>query len=134
MENKQLAFLLGRITLGINFAAHGFIRLPKIGSFSEGMVTKFQDSVIGIDSLISVFAHGLVFAELLVGIALLIGFKTRASLIVTSVIMMMLIFGSSMLEDWTLVGSQMIYVIFIYLLIYGYTETKYSFDNILSKN
>ncbi len=48
MSNKELAFLLGRISLGINCVAHGLIHLPKISAFSAGLVKKFQDTLIGV--------------------------------------------------------------------------------------
>ena len=133
MSNNELAFLLGRITLGINFAAHGLVRLPKITGFSEGMVKGFQDTLIGIDPFISAFAHSLVFIELLLGIALLIGLQTRKALVVMSIVLMILIFGSSMKEDWAAVGSQMVYVIFGFLMIRGFVETRYSLDAVLKK-
>ena len=133
MSNQELAFLIGRISLGINFVSHGIVRLPKITAFSEGMVKGFKGTLIGIDSFISVFAHTLVVVELVLGIALLIGFQTKKSLVVMSVILMILIFGASMQEDWGLVGSQMIYVIFGYLMINGFVETKYSVDALLKK-
>jgi len=128
MSNKELAFLIGRITLGINFAAHGIVRLPKLHAFSQGMVDQFKNTLIGFDPLIYSYSYGLVFVELLVGTALIIGFKTKASLVLVSVIMMSLIFGASMQEAWPRVGFQMIYVVFGYLLLNGFTETSYSLD------
>ena len=128
MSDKELAFLLGRLSLGVNFAAHGIVRLPNLHSFCEGMVTQFQNTLIGFDPLIYAYSYLLVWLELFVGIALIIGFKTRASLVVVSMIMMSLIFGASMQEEWPRVGFQMIYVVFTFLLLQGYMNTKYSLD------
>ena len=133
MTNQHIAFLIGRITLGVNFAAHGIVRLPKITKFSEGMVKGFQGTLIGIDAFISAFAHTLVFLELALGIALLVGFQIKKALVVMSVIFMILIFGASMKEDWGLVGSQMIYVIFGNMMLKDFVETKYSLDALLKK-
>ena len=133
MPNRELAFLIGRITLGVNFAAHGIVRLPKLNAFCEGMVKQFQDTLIGFDPLIYSYSYALVFVELLVGITLIIGFKTKASLVLVSMIMMSLIFGASMQEEWPRVGFQMIYVVFGYLMMLGFEETRYSLDSKLKK-
>jgi len=37
MSNQQLAFLLARITLGINLFIHGLVRIPKLNAFAEGV-------------------------------------------------------------------------------------------------
>ena len=134
MANKELAFLIGRITLGINFAAHGIVRLPKLSAFCEGMVKQFKGTLSGFDALIYSYSYVLVFVELLVGIALILGFKTKVSLILVSVIMMSLIFGASMQEEWPRVGFQMIYVVFGYLMMNGFVETNFSLDARLKKS
>ncbi|QLE02654.1 DoxX family membrane protein [Galbibacter sp. BG1] len=133
MENKELAFLLGRIALGINFLAHGIVRLPKLNEFSKGMVKGFQETLIGFDSFIYVFSFVLVFVEFILGFTLILGLKTRLSLIIANFLMMCLIFGASMQEKWGVVGSQMVYVAFLFLLINGQVSTRYSIDSILDK-
>jgi len=128
MSNKELAFVIGRITLGVNFASHGIVRMPKLNEFCQSMVEQFEHTLIGYDPLIYSYAYLLVFVELLVGITLIIGFKTKASLVLLSFIMMSLIFGASMQEEWPRVGFQMVYVVFGYLMIVGFTATDYSLD------
>lgn len=133
MDSQALAFTLGRITLGLNFFAHGLVRLPKLHQFSTWMVGELQNTLIGNEHLVYGFAFGLVIVELIVGITLLIGWKTKASLILTSFIMMSLIFGACMQEAWPRVGVQMIYVIFIFLLTYFYQIVPYSLDHHFKK-
>ena len=42
--DRRLAYLLLRLTLGINILLHGAVRLPALGAFAEGMVQEFADS------------------------------------------------------------------------------------------
>ena len=133
MDHKQTAFALTRFTLGINFFMHGFVRLPKLGAFADGLVADFQDTMIGFDPLIRAYAYTLSIAELLLGLALLLGFKTKYALAGCSLVLTSLIFGSCALETWSNVASQMVYVILVYLLLWNWMPTKYSIDHYLDK-
>jgi len=42
--DRRLAYLLLRLTLGINILLHGAVRLPALGAFAEGMVQQFTDT------------------------------------------------------------------------------------------
>ena len=133
MDNKAVAFALTRLTLGVNFFMHGFVRMPKLGKFANGIVEQFQNTMIGFEPLLRGYAYGLSFAELLLGLALLLGFKTQYALVGCSLVMTSLIFGSCVLENWSNVGTQMVYVIVVYLLLVGYRPNKYSVDGLLRK-
>ncbi len=116
LTNNQLAFLLARITIGINFLVHGLIRLPKLSKFADGIVKEFSETILPQFS-VQVFAFALPFFELIIGLFLLIGLKTRLSAASGFILMAILILGTCIREDWALVGSQMIYVIFFFMLI-----------------
>jgi len=127
MNNNELAFLAARIAYGVNFFAHGLVRLPKIDAFSTWMQGEFVNTMIP-NILIYPFAFALTIVEFLVGITLIIGFKTKTSLLITMTILTMLMFGSSMQENWKTVGVQMVYVVLNYLMLLHFTTTKYSLD------
>jgi thiosulfate dehydrogenase (quinone) large subunit len=38
LPDRRLAYLLLRLTLGINMLLHGAVRLPALGAFAAGMV------------------------------------------------------------------------------------------------
>lgn len=133
MNNTELAFLAGRIAYGVNFLAHGLVRLPKIDAFSSWMQGEFANTMIP-NFLIYPFAFTLTIVEFIVGITLIIGFKTKTSLVITMAILAMLMFGSSMQENWKTVGVQMVYVVFNYLILLHFTNTKYSIDHFTQKS
>lgn len=115
-SNDQLAFFVARIAIGVNLLIHGLVRISKLTSFAEGLTNGFAETWLPA-FLVEPFAYILPFIEFILGIGLLIGFKTRAAAVVSTFLMTLLIFGSGLKEDWAAVGTQMIYVIFFFLLI-----------------
>jgi len=113
---KPLPYLLLRLLLGMSFFGHGLVRLPKLAKFSEWMVQSFSKSMLP-QALVTPFSYALPIAELLTGILLLAGLFTRTALVAAALIMLALIFGSSMIEEWNSIPSQLIHgAIAAYLL------------------
>ncbi|MBT0607212.1 MauE/DoxX family redox-associated membrane protein [Aequorivita echinoideorum] len=127
LTNDQLAFFLGRIILGINLFVHGAIRIPKLSGFAEGMAKGFETSPLP-EFLVLPFAYILPFVELILGFLLLLGHKTRNSLTASGFLIAILIFGSGIKEDWTAVSTQMVYAIFIFLLIKNLNHNALALD------
>lgn len=128
LTNQQLAFFLARITIGINFLMHGIVRLPKLSAFATGLTQGFSETYLP-EFLILPFAYVLPFIELILGILLLAGLKTRFALAASSVLIAILIFGSAFKEDWAGVGTQMIYAIFFFLLISKLEHNAWAVDS-----
>ena len=109
MNNKpNTTYLLARLPIAMSMFGHGLERLPKLQSFSSHLVGQFSKSIISL-ALATPFSYILPFLELLTGMLLLLGFFTRFSCILGVLIMLALIFGSSMLEQWENVFTQIIY-------------------------
>lgn len=113
---KPLPYLLLRLLLGMSFLGHGLVRLPKLEKFSAWMVDSFSKSMLP-EALVTPFSYILPIAEFITGVLLLAGLFTRSALVAAAVIMLALIFGSSMIEEWNAIPSQLIHgVIAVYLL------------------
>jgi len=133
-SSQQLSFLLARLAAGMSMFGHGLVRLPKLNGFSAWMVGQFQKSMLP-DSVVIPFSYVLPIAEFLVGVFLLIGLFTKQSLIGGALVMIALIFGSSMIEEWGAIPSQLIHAAFFSILLIF--EREYNFlavDKILEKN
>ncbi|UYQ91625.1 DoxX family protein [Chitinophaga horti] len=117
MTNRHLAYALARITLGINFLGHGLVRLPKLEGFRNWMVKLFEGTMMP-PSLVAPFATILPFIEFALGMFLIIGLFTRQSLVACAVLMMILLFGTCLREAWDAAGSQMLYALYIALLLF----------------
>jgi thiosulfate dehydrogenase [quinone] large subunit len=119
LTNPELAFVLGRLLLGINFLTHLLVRLPKLAGFQAGLVKQFAGTALP-TALVAPYAAALPFVEGGVGLLLLLGLFTRPALVAAMLVMMSLVFGSSLLEQWDTVASQMLYGLFIcFLVLHG---------------
>ncbi|MGE9267070.1 MAG: MauE/DoxX family redox-associated membrane protein [Verrucomicrobiales bacterium] len=116
MSDRTLAYTLARVGLGVNLACHGAVRIPKLESFAKWMTGLFADSWLPA-FLVTPFAWLLPFVELALGLAILLGWQSRRVLAGASALMVMLIFGSCLIENWSAAGSQMIYLAFSALLL-----------------
>ncbi|WBL22552.1 DoxX family protein [Zunongwangia sp. HRR-M8] len=116
MSNHQLAFLLARITLGINFFLHGFVRIPKLEAFANGIIQGFEGKMLPL-SLVEIFAYAIPFIEVILGVLIIFGIASKKSLTATAIFIIMLITGCAFKEDWSAIGTQMLYALFIFFLI-----------------
>lgn len=114
--NDQLAFFVARIAIGVNLLVHGLVRIPKLIAFAEGLTKGFSETLLP-TFIVAPFAYVLPFIELILGLFLIVGFKTRVAVVTSTFLITLLIFGSGLKEDWAAVGTQMIYVIFFFLLL-----------------
>lgn len=129
MQDNYIAFLLLRLAIGASMLGHGLVRLPKLAAFSAWMTGQFGKSMLP-SALIKPFSYVLPLAELLIGILLVCGLFTRVSLIGGGVVMVMLIFGTSMIENWEAIPSQLIHAAFFVGLLYFLQYNRLSLDHL----
>jgi thiosulfate dehydrogenase [quinone] large subunit len=131
---QQLSFVLARFAVGMSMFGHGLVRLPKLQGFSHWMVGQFEKSMLP-DFIVTPFSYILPIAELLVGIFLLLGPFTRQSLVAGSLVMTALIFGSSMIEEWGAIPSQLMHAAFFSILLaFEKNYNTFAVDSILERN
>ncbi len=129
MKNAAFSYLLARLPLGMSMFGHGLLRLPKLTQFSEGMAESFKATWLP-QALVQQFAYFLPYLELNIGALLLIGLFTRAVSTVGVLLMVALIFGSSLQENWNAVATQMFYgVYFALLYAFEHKYNRYSIDS-----
>lgn len=133
MKNAQYTYLLARLPMGMTFFGHGLERMPKLSAFAEHMAQPFQKSILPM-ALVTPFGYVLPFLELLTGILLLIGLFTRFSIVLGVLIMLALIFGSCMIEQWNNVFSQIVYAGYLAVLFYFTNYNIYAVDKLINKN
>ncbi len=133
MSNSQVAYLLARLAIAATMFGHGLVRLPKLAAFSEGMVAKFEKSVLPA-FFVSPFSYVLVFTELTVGLLLLIGLWTRGALVAGALAMVSLIFGSCLIEEFGALPSQMIHAAYCCILLVYLPHNRYALDEYLRKS
>ncbi|WP_259066243.1 DoxX family protein [Mucilaginibacter sp. X4EP1] len=117
MKKKEYAYLLARLPLGMSFFGHGLIRLTKLDAFSHGMVGQFSKSLLPA-ALVLAFGYVLPFLEFITGLLLLLGWFTRFAIVLGVAIMLTLILGSSLIEQWNAVFTQLVYSAYLAVLFY----------------
>ncbi|QNL48664.1 DoxX family membrane protein [Olivibacter sp. SDN3] len=129
---NNIAFLLARLAIAGSMFGHGLVRLPKLQTFSEGMVADFKDAALPI-SLVSAFSYIIPIAEFVIGLLLLLGLFTRVALIAGGILMLFLIMGTSAIENWGALPSQLIHVAFFAVLLNHVQSNYLAVDNLLNK-
>jgi thiosulfate dehydrogenase [quinone] large subunit len=132
MLYTKTAYVLARLAIGSSMLSHGIVRMPKLNGFSNWMMGQFQKSMLP-EALVRPFSYVLPFAELLTGILLVAGLFTRIGLVMGSIIMILLIFGSGMIENWEVIPSQLIHVAFFTVLLIYIAYNDWAVDNLLEK-
>jgi thiosulfate dehydrogenase [quinone] large subunit len=132
--DKQLAYLVLRLALGVNMFIHGVGRLGgNYEKFVAGTVGQFAASPLPALS-VSIFGHIIPFLETVIGLLLVLGFATRFVSVIGGLVMVSLIFGMGILQKWDIVGIQMVYILFYFLLLFLIEWNRYSVDGWLEKN
>jgi thiosulfate dehydrogenase (quinone) large subunit len=118
MNHKSLAYALLRITLGVNFAGHGLIRIYNgVGSFAASTAEHLAKSPLP-HSLAFGFSYAIPFLEAVLGLMLILGVFTRIALICGAVFMMALTIGVTSNQQWDIAGQQLLYSVVFFLLLY----------------
>lgn len=112
-----LAYLFIRTALGLNIFLHGFSRITgKYQQFVGSVTKEFEATSLNV-RVVRIFAMVLPWLELIIGALLLFGLFTKGSAISGFFLLMLLLFGKSIKQDWLTVSLQMIYAFFYVLLI-----------------
>jgi thiosulfate dehydrogenase [quinone] large subunit len=130
-RDRTLAYTLLRLFLGVNIAMHGISRLAFDPSkFHASIEAQFAHSALP-HPLIAGFAVTLPWAEACLGFLLLAGLLTRVALAGGALLMVILTFGSSLVQDWQIAGTQLIYAIAYFLLLFALHYNDWSLDAVL---
>jgi thiosulfate dehydrogenase (quinone) large subunit len=129
-RSVALPYALLRIALGLNICMHGIVRWATgLRGFAESLLPMFQKTPVPTWSVYS-FGYLLPIVEATVGACILLGFQTRRALILGSVLMFILTFGSTLRQDWPTVGIQLTYSVVYSLLLAGIRFNSYGVDQI----
>lgn len=130
--DMKWAYLLGRLAIGLSFFGHGLVRLPKLDGFSNWMMGQFSKSLLP-DFLVLPFSYALPILEFGSGLMIFIGLFTRQGLLLAGLVSLALIFGTTMIENWEALPSQLIHVAFLAILLAYLPQNSYAVDKLLKK-
>jgi len=132
-ESKQntieLAYLLLRITMGVNMFTHGLARVLNIEGFNAWIIGEFSDTILP-EFMVNISSYMIPYTELIVGVLLIFGLFTKRALFLGALLIIILVFGSGLQENWNVMSSQMIYAVFFFILSYCIEFNKFSIDTL----
>lgn len=131
--DRALAYLLMRLTIGASLFGHGLVRLPKLGAFHAQLTGEFKTSILPA-ILVSVSCYALPFAEFVTGLLLLAGALTRVAAVAAGLVMIVLVFGSTTIEHFNVIGDQLVHASFLAAVVAFRRHNKYSVDHLLSRH
>jgi thiosulfate dehydrogenase [quinone] large subunit len=129
-----LAFTTLRIALAINELLHGVTRIfiGNLETFVNATQTQFQNTALPVWQ-VRAFATLVPWAELIIGVLLLLGLWTRWALVFAAVLMWGIIFGTAMRGDWQIVFLQMFYSLLYSVMLLWRRYDDWSLDAMMSK-
>lgn len=117
MKDFKTVFFFLRLPVALSLLGHGLVRVPKLPAFSEWMMKTMEKSALP-DVLILPFSYVLPVAEAIIGILLLINYKTKYTLYAGLSLMSILILGSSSVENWSAIESQLLHSLYLFGLFW----------------
>lgn len=132
-RDEKIAYALLRAVVGTNLLMHGVSRwLAGQAAFMEHLTEQFAHSPLPAWS-VHLFGQFLPAVEGLLGLLLLIGLKTRWVLIAASFLILVLTFGSAMVQDWSAAGVQLVYALIFSALLFLRRYNSWSLDGCMNK-
>ena len=128
--DRRIGYLLMRLAVGVSLLGHGLVRIPKLSGFHAHLTSDFTHSILP-KTLVSVAGYALPFVEFCIGAMLVVGLLTKLGLIAGVLGMTALVFGSTTIEDYSVIGEQLIHAAILVGLIVFLEYNTCSVDRVL---
>ena len=131
---RRLAYFILRLSLGVNFFIHWIVRQFGV---SKDFVPATEKLFVGnllpmwlVHDFLTILPH----FEAVLGALLLLGLWTRWTVTAAGLLVTVLLFGTALRSDWTIVSHQMIYLLFVFILLAVEEYDYFSLDAVLARN
>lgn len=131
-SGRILGYTTLRLAIGMSMLIHGLGRFPHTSAFTEATVKLFAGSPLP-PFAVSAFAHVTPPIESVIGLLVFFGFATRLGLTIGGLWMVALIFGSTLIEKYDVVGIQLIYSLIFFLLLQHLEQNILSIDGLIRR-
>lgn len=131
--DRRIAYALLRIVFGVNIFLHGISRLAgDHAAFLAYLSQQMAKAPIS-KFLLPPFAAALPWTEATIGLLLLFGLFTRFALVAGSLVMIVLMAGITLAQNWDVAGIQLIYCAIYFVLLTHRGRNYYSLDTLIAK-
>ena len=127
LVNRRFGFAILRLILGINMLGRSLVRLPELNDFAGGMAEGFADTFLP-GAFVYVYAYVIVLVETIVGVLLILGWKTRWALLALGLLLCTLAFGVILQTNFGTAANIMIYTIAVSALLFTTEYDHFGID------
>lgn len=128
LSDQHLAYVLLRLTFGVNFLGHGGVRIiGGVGHFADATVQGFQGTVLPL-ALVRPFALLIPGLEALLGVLVIVGLALRLTLTTGALLMTALTLGLTQQSNWNGAGWALTYALVFSILLFGRPYNAWSLD------
>ena len=134
-RERQHAYLLLRLVTGLDFFMHGFSRIftgNGLPGFAQTMVSTMAKTPL-LPSAVLATGYVIPCVELLIGTLLLLGLFTRAALTLALLLMLLLMFGIALTQNWTVASEQLLYAFILATLLFTRNPYDQSWPNLFRR-
>jgi thiosulfate dehydrogenase [quinone] large subunit len=132
--DERIAYALLRFVFGINICFHGVSRLlANHQAFLAYLNKALAPAALIPKGTLPVFAAALPWVEASLGLLLLLGLFTRFALIGGFLVMILLMSGVTLAQDWETAGLELIYCIIYFILLTFLNRNYFSLDSLLRR-
>jgi thiosulfate dehydrogenase (quinone) large subunit len=130
---RALGYFILRLSLGVDMIMHYVVRTWGISQDFVPVTEKMFVGNLLPMSWVHYFLTYLPYFEGVLGILLILGLWSRLALTAEGLLVTVLLFGTALRSDWTVVSHQMIYILFVFILLAVEQYDYFSVDSLLAR-
>jgi thiosulfate dehydrogenase [quinone] large subunit len=130
---RALGYFILRLSLGVDMTMHYVVRTWGISQDFVPVTEKMFVGNLLPMSWVHYFLTYLPYFEGVLGVLLILGLLSRWAITAEGLLVTVLMFGTALRSDWTVVSHQMIYILFVFLLLATEQYDYFSIDSLLGK-
>jgi thiosulfate dehydrogenase (quinone) large subunit len=129
---QVIGYTLLRLAMGMSMLIHGLGRLPKYSAFVDATVKQFAHSPLPALAVMA-FARITPPVEIVIGLLVFFGFGTWLGLAAGGLWMVLLVFGSTLIENYNIVAIQLLYSLIFCYLLQHLDQNELSMDSLIQR-
>jgi thiosulfate dehydrogenase [quinone] large subunit len=130
---RALGYFILRLSLGVDMIMHYVVRTWGISQdFVPATEKMFVGNLLPM-SWVHYFLTYLPYFEGVLGVLLILGLWSRWAITAEGLLVTVLMFGTALRSDWTVVSHQMIYILFVFFLLFTEQYDYFSVDSLLAR-
>jgi thiosulfate dehydrogenase [quinone] large subunit len=130
---RALGYFMLRLSLGVDMVMHYVVRQWGVSQDFVPVTEKMFVGNLLPMSWVHVFLTILPYFEGVLGVLLVLGLLSRWALTAEGLLVTVLLFGTALRSDWTVVSHQMIYLLFVFILLAVEEYDYFSVDAFLAR-